>query len=199
KKDDLAKFGTRIREEGQSLLNMINDIMFLSRIESGVKNTKESVNLKNLAMGIVDNLKDKALRSDVTLALDCPDNLEVYFVRRYMSEILNNLIDNAIKYNREHGKVYILIKKDSKNIEIRVSDTGIGIPDDDIERIFERFFCVDRSHSSRDSTGLGLTIVKHIVEECSGTIEVKSKLGEGTTFCISIPDDSSAPAQLPPK
>lgn len=98
--DDLQNFGKKIRSEGQALLNMINDIMFLSKVESGVKAQSEHINLKSLSESVVDSLKEKASKKGVTLVLDSED-LEMNFVRRYMSEILYNLIDNAIKYNKE--------------------------------------------------------------------------------------------------
>lgn len=162
---------------------MINDIMFLSKVESGVKAQSEHINLKSLSESVVDSLKEKASKKGITLVLDSED-LEMNFVRRYMSEILYNLIDNAIKYNKENGTVNCKIFSQEHKFFIVVKDTGIGIPKEDQDRIFERFFCVDRSHSNKDSTGLGLTIVKHIVEECHGSIDVDSKLGEGTTFTL---------------
>lgn len=183
--DDLQNFGKKIRSEGQALLNMINDIMFLSKVESGVKAQSEHINLKSLSESVVDSLKEKASKKGVTLVLDSED-LEMNFVRRYMSEILYNLIDNAIKYNKENGIVNCKIFRQEHKFFIVVKDTGIGIPKEDQDRIFERFFCVDRSHSNKDSTGLGLTIVKHIVEECHGSIDVDSKLGEGTTFTLAF-------------
>ena len=183
--DDLQNFGKKIRSEGQALLNMINDIMFLSKVESGVKAQSEHINLKSLSESVVDSLKEKASKKGVTLVLDSED-LKMNFVRRYMSEILYNLIDNAIKYNKENGIVNCKIFRQEHKFFIVVKDTGIGIPKEDQYRIFERFFCVDRSHSNKDSTGLGLTIVKHIVEECHGSIDVDSKLGEGTTFTLAF-------------
>lgn len=184
--NDLQDFGLKIRTEGQALLNMINDIMFLSKVESGVKAKTESFNIKGLAQSVVDNLKEKASKRQVSVILESVE-LEINFVSRYMMEILNNLIDNAIKYNKDSGSVKCVISNNQENLYISVSDNGIGIPAEDVGRIFERFFCVDRSHSNKDSTGLGLTIVKHIVEECKGHISVESKLNEGTTFSVSLP------------
>lgn len=185
KKDDLPVFGARIKHEGQTLLCMINDIMFLSRVESGVKAKKEKFNIRSVADTVVENLNEKALSKKITVLVNCPDNV-IYFTKRYFYEILNNLIDNAIKYNKEEGRVDCTITVERDNIFIKVSDTGIGIPYEDSTRIFERFFTVDRSHSNRDSTGLGLTIVKHIVQECNGQIKVDSKLGEGTSFSLNL-------------
>lgn len=185
KKDDLPMFGSRIKQEGQTLLSMINDIMFLSRVESGIKAKKEKFNIRSVADTVVENLNEKALSKKITVLVNCPDNV-IYFTKRYFYEILNNLIDNAIKYNKEDGRVDCTITVENDNIFIKVSDTGIGIPYEDSTRIFERFFTVDRSHSNRDSTGLGLTIVKHIVQECNGQIKVDSKLGEGTTFSLNL-------------
>lgn len=185
KPSDLKAFGQKIRNEGQALLNMINDIMFLSKVESGVKSQTELLNLLTLSESIIDSLTDKAHKKGVELKYDCAPVM-IVFVRRYMTEILYNLIDNAIKYNRENGAVDLRIYMKENDLYIEVSDKGIGIPRDDIPRIFERFFCVDRSHSNKDSTGLGLTIVKHIVEECKGNIEVDSVLGEGSKFTITF-------------
>lgn len=185
KKEDLSVFGARIKHEGQTLLSMINDIMFLSRVESGIKAKKEKFNIRSVADTVVENLNEKALSKKVTIELKIPDTT-VYFTKRYFYEILNNLMDNAIKYNKEGGSVECIITLDNDCIYIKISDTGIGIPYEDSTRIFERFFTVDRSHSNRDSTGLGLTIVKHIVQECGGEIKVDSKLGKGTTFSLNL-------------
>ena len=184
--DDLKNFGLKIRTEGQALLNMINDIMFLSKVESGVKAQKEQINIKTLVDSVADSLKDKAQKKQVSIQVNCKE-ASFLFVRRYMSEILYNLIDNGIKYNKEGGKVECNISTNNQNLYISIKDNGIGIPSEDLGRIFERFFCVDRSHSNKDSTGLGLTIVKHIIEECNGHINVDSKLNVGTTFSITLP------------
>ena len=184
--DDLKSFGLKIRTEGQALLNMINDIMFLSKVESGVKAQKEQINIKTLVDSVADSLKDKAQKKQVSIQVNCKE-ASFLFVRRYMSEILYNLIDNGIKYNKEGGKVECNISTNNQNLYISIKDNGIGIPSEDLGRIFERFFCVDRSHSNKDSTGLGLTIVKHIIEECNGHINVDSKLNVGTTFSITLP------------
>ena len=185
KKEDLSVFGARIKHEGQTLLSMINDIMFLSRVESGIKAKKEKFNIRSVADTVVENLNEKALSKKVTIELKSPDTT-VYFTKRYFYEILNNLMDNAIKYNKEGGSVECNITLENDCIYIKISDTGIGIPYEDSTRIFERFFTVDRSHSNRDSTGLGLTIVKHIVQECGGEIKVDSELGKGTTFSLNL-------------
>ena len=107
-----------------------------------------------------------------------------------MEDIIYNLIQNAIKYNKNNGKVDIDIKQDRKNVIITIADTGIGISDMDIDRIYERFFRSDRSHSSNiEGSGLGLAIVKHGINLHNGTITCDSKLNVGTTFTLSIPKE----------
>ena len=184
--DDLPMFGQKIKDEGRALLSMINDIMFLSKIESGVKATTEKLNVLPLAQSVIDGLTSKAEDKGVKLNLNCED-FTFTSVRRYLTECLNNLVDNAIKYNKKDGTVDLTITHDLKKLYVSVKDTGLGIPQEDLPRIFERFFCVDRSHSNKDSTGLGLTIVKHIVKSLDGEITVDSTLGVGTEFKFELP------------
>lgn len=184
--EDLTTFGAKIRTEGKALLNMINDIMFLSKVESGVKATTEGILLRPLTMNLIEGLDSKAKEKNIVLNLECED-ITISYVRRYYEEILNNLVSNAIKYNTENGSVNIAVFKKDKELNIVVKDTGIGIPMEDQKRVFERFFCVDRSHSNKESTGLGLTIVKHIVEQSNGTIILDSKISKGSTFSVRIP------------
>lgn|SRR5574344_79249 len=184
--EDLQNFGAKIRTEGRALLNMINDIMFLSKVESGVKATTEGILLRALTTNLIEGLEPKAKEKNVSLNLECED-ISISFVRRYYTEILNNLVSNAIKYNVKNGKVNVSVFKKDNVLNIVVKDTGLGIPLEDQTRIFERFFCVDRSHSNKDSTGLGLTIVKHIVEQSNGTITLVSEISKGSTFSVKIP------------
>ena len=108
-------------------------------------------------------------------------------IRRYLYEIIYNLCDNAIRYNKDGGKVTIDLKNNDGNIILSVSDTGIGIPTEHQSRIFERFYRVDKSHSKETGgTGLGLSIVKHAVSYHGGTIKLHSKIGEGTTIMITF-------------
>ena len=107
-----------------------------------------------------------------------------------VSELVYNLLDNAIKYNKDNGKITVFVGESAKGVELSVKDTGIGIPPEDTERIFERFYRVDKSHSKKvGGTGLGLSIVKHVCACHNATIRVKSKVGKGTTIYVTFPNN----------
>ena len=115
--------------------------------------------------------------------------------QRQMTELFNNLISNAVKYNNEGGQVWIRVWKEKKDMLLSVRDNGVGIPEDSLERIFERFYRVDKGRSRKQGgTGLGLSIVKHIVSFYGGTVTVQSKVGKGTTFLVRLPVADSDPS-----
>lgn len=184
---DIVPFAKRIRKEGENLLNLINDIILLSRLDEGKRLEDEQIDIGHVLAGIKESLEDKCRDRQVSLSIkgEAP---RIYGVFRYFNQMLFNLCDNAIKYNNPGGHVWVDYFHDDDNIYINVKDDGIGIPKSSQMRIFERFYCVDKSHNkARVGTGLGLSIVKHIVLLYGGKIEVDSEEGVGTTFKIVFP------------
>ena len=147
----------------------------------------EDISLMLLAQDIIDQLSSKASEKNVSITIE-GENVDVRGQFRLLSEILFNLCDNAIKYNRQNGNVTIKIWQTDQDVCFAVSDNGIGIPKEHHSRIFERFYRVDKSHSRQSGgTGLGLSIVKHAVAFHNGKISLESVPDEGTTVTVSIP------------
>jgi len=187
---DVIRFASFIHRESSRLISIINDIIRLSEIEESEQRAFfEEIELLGIGQQVVDILSFPAKEKDVEIIVDghtC--NIEANF--RMIEELIFNLGDNAIKYNRQGGQVRIIIEKDeaAKAAVITVADTGIGIPEDHRERIFERFYRVDKSRSKKSGgTGLGLSIVKHIVEYHNGSIDLTSSPDTGTTIKIHLP------------
>ncbi len=187
-RESILKYSGMIYQEGMRLISLIEDLMRLSKIEEGINLTeKELINIKEISEEVVSILQTKSEKYGVRLNLNT-DNVEMKGNRNYISELLYNLIDNGIKYNKLGGIVNINIYKDHDQIYIVVSDTGVGIPKENQDRIFERFYRVDKSRSKETGgTGLGLSIVKHITELYNGKITLKSRVNEGTTITIRFP------------
>ncbi len=169
---------------------LIDDLLNLSKIESGKLNMSlKPVRLSPVVKKVIASLKPQAEKKSITLALSIPTHLpELIADEERLIQVFFNLIDNAIKYSEVNGHIKISAVEDENNVEISVSDDGIGIPKKDLPRLFERFYRVDKGRS-RDlgGTGLGLSIVKHIVKAHQGDISVESKLGKGTTFFFTLP------------
>ena len=186
KPEDTKRFVGNIKSEAARLVSLINDIIRLSQLDEDSEPAKESVDLYEVANEVIDVLTVSASKKQVQLRLN-GESCVMNGVRRYLYEIIYNLCDNAICYNKEGGKVTIDLKKMDGNIILSVSDTGIGIPAEHQSRIFERFYRVDKSHSKETGgTGLGLSIVKHAVAYHNGTIKLDSKVGEGTTITVEF-------------
>lgn len=184
--DDVKKYGGTIFRESERLLLLINDIIRLSEIEEQTIEL-ESVRLDEAAFEVSDILSHKAQQHGVEIILDV-QNVTVMANKSYANELLINLADNSIKYNTKGGYVKIIVKDIGARALIVVEDNGIGIPKESQERIFERFYRVDKSRSKQTGgTGLGLSIVKHIVTYHSGTISLKSSVGKGTKIVITLP------------
>lgn len=181
------KFAGDIKKNADRLVVLINDIIRLSELdhsEAGVNFTKQ--NLYEVAKERVELLQNNAAKKNVSLSLSGTDTF-VLSNRGMLIELLDNLIQNAIRYNEPGGKVIVEISKNNNDTVLTVKDTGIGIPEEDKDRIFERFYRVDKSRSRETGgTGLGLAIVKHIVELHDGKIELDSTLGKGTTVKICL-------------
>lgn len=185
---DVKKYGAMIERESERLLFLINDIIRLSEIEEKTEKILAPINLYDSSEYAINLLSQKANNKNISIVLDSPKNIMVNAHDGYMNELLINLIDNAIKYNKDGGSIKVSLLEDDNKVTISVADTGIGISKQDCSRIFERFYRVDKSHSKKiGGTGLGLSIVKHIVNYHNGEIHLKSELGVGTTISVDIP------------
>jgi len=188
KPEDVAGFGGNIRSEAERLINLINDIVSLSKLDEETMPIKtEEVDLYELASEVMNRLEMTAAEKDVRMSVN---GAHVIFSgsRTVLEEIIYNLCDNGIKYNTSGGTMEVKISHIPKTAIITVSDTGMGIPKEHIDRIFERFYRVDKSRSRRiKGTGLGLSIVKHGVMFHGGTVRVESTPGKGTIFTIELP------------
>lgn len=181
---DEARFIGNIKNEAERLVSLINDIIRLSQLDEKAESVMETVNLSEVADEVCDILTPSAKKRNITFSVKS-DVITLTGVRRYIYEIIYNLCDNAIRYNKEGGRVDLSVKKSGRNTVITVSDTGIGIPPEHQSRIFERFYRVDKSHSKETGgTGLGLSIVKRAVLLHNGKLELKSAVGEGTEIKV---------------
>lgn len=187
KPEDMSRFVGHIRLEAQRLVTLIGDIIRLSQLDEGGDMPRENIDLLSVASAVADDLLPSADGQGISIAVKgSPAN--VYGVKRLLYEIVYNLCDNAIKYNRQGGSVKISTVSEGGFSSVTVSDTGIGIAPEYQNRIFERFFRVDKSHSkSSGGTGLGLSIVKHAVQYHHGKIELTSAPGKGTSINVSFP------------
>jgi PAS domain S-box-containing protein len=180
-----------IHQESEQLTALVNDVLDLSRIESGkIVYTFEPVEVKPQLEKTAALFEPAALRKGVAIELNLPDGLPpVLADRSYFDIVMRNLIDNAIKYvDAERGRVRVTAYATGEGVSIEVADNGIGIPQADLDRIFERFYRVDKARSRElGGTGLGLSIVKHIVLAHKGKVEVQSRINRGTTFTVTLP------------
>ena len=186
KEEDVPRFIGHIRKEASRLVFLIDDIIRLSELDEGAEMPHEDVSLKVLSEEICETLADAAKLKDVSLEVTGDDGV-VNGVRRLLYEVVYNLCDNAIKYNNPGGKVEVAVAEQQGTVKISVSDTGIGIAPEHQDKVFERFYRVDKSHSKQSGgTGLGLSIVKHAVQYHHGKITVESELNKGTTISIQF-------------
>jgi two-component system phosphate regulon sensor histidine kinase PhoR len=187
KEEDQSRFLGQIMSESERLLHLIDDIIRLSQLDENLEVETAPVSLHEEAEEAVSTLRSEAQKHHVALHLDDGDAV-VPGVQRMIYEIAYNLIDNAIRYNKDPGTVNIRILDGPASAALAVEDTGIGIARDQQERIFERFYRVDKSHSRQSGgTGLGLSIVKHAAQQHHAAIQVDSTLGKGTTITVTFP------------
>ena len=187
KQEDVPRFIGHIRSEAQRLVTLIGDIIRLSQLDEGEPMPAEPVELLALAREAAESLQSAAAARNVTIAVE-GEPVELTGVRRLLYEIVFNLCDNAIKYNTDGGRVQVTVTKENETAAVTVRDTGIGIPPDQQDRVFERFYRVDKSHSKASGgTGLGLSIVKHAVQLHRGTIALQSEPGKGTCIRVCFP------------
>ena len=185
KPEDYQMFALKIYNETQRLINLIEDIIKLSRLdENKIEITKESVDMLVLAKDAAARLSSKAKDKNISVTVN-GDHGNITGVRQILDEMIYNLCDNAIKYNKKNGKVEVIVKDYISNVSVTVKDNGIGIPAEDLDRVFERFYCVNKSHSKESGgTGLGLSIVKHGAIFHKAKINIDSTLGIGTSIEI---------------
>ena len=182
KPEDNSKFTGYICSEAERLLNLINDVIRLSQLDESGEFPKESVDLYQVSSQVLQSLLPSADKKNVTVEL-LGENTIIPGIRQLAYELIYNLCDNAIRYNKDGGKVTVTIGKDS----VTVKDTGIGIPKEHQARIFERFYRVDKSHSRETGgTGLGLSIAKHAAQRLNARIELDSTIGMGTEVRVSF-------------
>ena len=192
KPEDTPRFVGHIRAEAQRLVTLIGDIIRLSQLDEGDEMPAEPVDLAGLAEEAVRDLQAEADKKHVTLYCDTQSAC-ITGVRRLLYEIIYNLIDNAVKYNVDGGRVDIQVAGEPHNVRVTVKDTGIGIAPEHQGRIFERFYRADKSHSKASGgTGLGLSIVKHAVQYHHGSIDLQSQPGKGTQISVTFPKTTEA-------
>ena len=183
---DVPRFVEHIHSEASRMVTLIGDIIRLSQLDEGDVMPREDVDVLAAAKEAVLNLSDEAAKRGITMTVDGTPAI-VHGVRRLISEIAFNLCENAVKYNRDGGSVSVKVETEGENAVLTVQDTGIGIPDADQSRVFERFYRVDKSHSKEvGGTGLGLSIVKHAAQYHGAKIELKSDPGKGTAIAVNF-------------
>lgn len=191
-------FANTIYEETQRMISLVNDIIKLSKLdEKSISQEKEEINLTELSKEIITALLPVAEKKNVKIDLEAENQVFINGVRSVIFEMIYNLVENAIKYNKNDGKVIVKVSKISENpsskkqnVVLSVSDTGIGIPKNEQERIFERFYRIDKSRSKESGgTGLGLSIVKHGAKYHNAKVTLSSQEGKGSTFTIYFEDN----------
>ena len=188
KEEDVKKFAGRIYKEAQRLIQLVEDTIRISQLDEGENPYEwENIDLYTVAKDVCGNLNEAAKKKNVHLYIE-GERLICRTVRPILEEILYNLCDNGIKYNKDNGIVSILIRDLGNEVQLSVEDNGIGIPREDRKRVFERFYRVDKSHSKEiGGTGLGLSIVKHGVTFLGGTLNLVSEVDKGTEITVTLP------------
>lgn len=191
KPEDISRFSGKIYDETQRLITLVGDIINLSRLdEKEIETEKTDVDLYEVASSTIAILSPVAEKRGIILNLNGTHEV-IRGVKPIIEEITYNLCDNAIKYNKDNGSINVTINGNVDNVELSVEDTGIGIPKEELDRVFERFYRVDKSHSKEiGGTGLGLSIVKHGVLYHNGEIKITSEIDKGTKITIKLKKES---------
>ena len=192
RQEDIPHFAENIYREAQRLIALVGDILRLSQLDEGTELPEQTpVNLLELSRSVAGSLEEAARKKRLQLEVQGVP-ASVMGVPTVLEEMVYNLCDNAIKYNREGGRVTISIKKQTAAVELSVTDTGIGIPKEEQSRVFERFYRVDKSHSREiGGTGLGLSIVKHAAAYHGAAISMESEPGKGTKVSVAFPQKNN--------
>jgi two-component system sensor histidine kinase SenX3 len=193
------RLATRIQNEALRVGRTIEDLLELSRIELGQVSTLEPVAVDDFVLEALERMRPAAEQAGISVVADAvPDDLVIAGDRRQLTSALSNLLDNAVKYSDPGGSVEVAAVAEGDEVVISVADHGIGIPTRDIERVFERFYRVDQARSRQTGgTGLGLAIVRHVVANHHGSVEVDSRLGEGSRFVLRLPAATDVVAPPP--
>jgi signal transduction histidine kinase len=192
------RFTEQLEREALRLSRIVSDLLDLSRLESG-SDRGDQVRLDAVVSEELHRMQDEAVTAGVALTMHADGVASIEGSARDLALLARNLIDNAIRYTPQGGSVAVEVVADEHGVVLRVADTGLGIPQRDLSRIFERFYRVDRARSRETGgTGLGLAIVRHVAENHGGTVVVSSELGRGTTFEVRIPAAATpTPADAP--
>ena len=190
KPEDISRFSGKIYDEAQRLITLVGDIIQLSQLEGKeLQPQKAEIDLYETCAGVISNLEHAARQHNIRFILQ-GTHAVFWGLEQIIDEIVYNLCDNAIKYNRENGAVTVSVTDEPGWAVLEVADTGIGIPSAELDRIFERFYRVDKSHSKEvGGTGLGLSIVKHGAAYHNASIQVESEVGKGTVISIRFPKE----------
>lgn len=187
-REKVTDFASEINKEALRLRDIVGDIIELSSLDEGYKGENEEINVRNTVETEIKKLEHKADDNSVSVENYVYSSLIIIGIPKVFSEVISNLLDNAIRYNKKGGWVKVESKEMDGKVEISVSDNGIGIPKESIERVFERFYRVDKSRSRESGgTGLGLSIVKNGMERMGGEVRVESTQGEGSVFTLTFP------------
>jgi two-component system phosphate regulon sensor histidine kinase PhoR len=189
--ENRRKFVETIQATAVRLNNIAVDLLTLSEVESGWPDARPSpVSVSDVVQGAVRAVEPAANLLAVSLKVGSIPDVKLLAHRIRLEQALVNLLDNAVKFNKPNGEVHVEVKSVAgSRVEIQIADSGIGIPSEDLSRIFERFYRVDKARSRQvGGTGLGLSIVKHVVEQMHGTVSVESELGNGTRFVVTLPE-----------
>ena len=186
---DKEAFYKLIYDDSKRLLSLVEDIMKISGLENAGDYDKEEVDLREIISEILKGYEN--LIEEKNLEVNFEGRGTVFENRTMIWELFSNLINNGLKYNKEGGRLDIKISEEERAYKIIIADTGIGIPQEDLARVFERFYRVDKSRSRRvGGTGLGLSIVKHILQNIGGKVKISSQLGQGTSFELLLKKQS---------
>jgi len=187
--EDIKPFAGKIHSESLRMMRLVEDIIDLTKLDNGGTETVwEECDLYRIAENAVDSLEAEASAMNVSISLEGTAS-RLRAVPNLLYSIVYNLCDNAIKYNHSGGSIRVSVRQSGQNTILSVADTGIGIPEEDRDRVFERFYRVDKSRSKDvGGTGLGLSIVKHAVMIHNGTIELRGETGQGSEFIVTLPN-----------
>ena len=192
--DLVQKFAPNILQETERLSETIDDLLSLSRIEHGSTDSFNQIDILKCAEQAIDRVNNFAKQNEVTVLTSFPPApVHLFGDELQLTSAFYNILENSVKYKRiNQGNVHLTVQQLDDFIEVEISDNGIGIPTKDLDRVFERFYCVDRSHSG-SGVGLGLAIVRHVIVNHEGVIRIESTEGVGTTFFIQFPINSVEP------
>jgi signal transduction histidine kinase len=187
------RFADQLAGEAARIGRLIGDLLDLSKLEEATEQPSEPVHLSEVARHAAAELRGEAEEREMTLEVDVTPKIWVRGDEHQLSVMIRNLLENAIRYTPEGGRVSLAVSRDNSRVVVVVADDGMGIPLDAQSRVFERFYRVDRARSrARGGTGLGLAIVKHVVELHGGSVALDSELGRGSTFTVTLPAPAGA-------